>query len=85
MIFHSVFPIDQPAQIHCETCADNYCEVCFAAQHRKGSRKLHATKPLSGELVEKAKFTQNGTGGTVTHGDGDDENVRCDLLFGWIM
>ena len=22
-----------------ETCADNYCEVCFVAQHRKGSRK----------------------------------------------
>lgn len=38
---------DQPAQLHCEACADDYCEVCFAAQHRKGSRKSHPAKPLS--------------------------------------
>ncbi|KZP06726.1 hypothetical protein FIBSPDRAFT_763913 [Athelia psychrophila] len=37
---------DQPAQVHCETCADNFCEVCFAAQHRKGTRRTHASKPL---------------------------------------
>jgi hypothetical protein len=30
---------DQPAQVFCESCSDNYCEVCFAAQHRKGTRK----------------------------------------------
>ncbi|KAG6850643.1 hypothetical protein H0H93_010835 [Arthromyces matolae] len=39
---------DQPAQMFCETCSDVYCEVCFAAQHRKGSRKQHKSKPLSG-------------------------------------
>ncbi|KAG7097356.1 hypothetical protein E1B28_004707 [Marasmius oreades] len=37
---------DQPAQILCEQCADSFCEVCFAAQHRKGSRKSHNTKLL---------------------------------------
>ncbi|KAJ7228222.1 hypothetical protein GGX14DRAFT_611770 [Mycena pura] len=39
---------DQPAEVHCVTCADNFCEVCFASQHRKGSRKLHEVNPLSG-------------------------------------
>ncbi|KAJ3572261.1 hypothetical protein NP233_g3203 [Leucocoprinus birnbaumii] len=37
---------DQPAQVFCETCSDVYCEVCFAAQHRKGTRKRHAVRPL---------------------------------------
>ncbi|KAH9899505.1 hypothetical protein C8Q73DRAFT_743433 [Cubamyces lactineus] len=46
---------DQPAQIFCETCSDDFCEVCFAAQHRKGSRKRHATRPLSGPHEKKAK------------------------------
>ncbi|TFK55642.1 hypothetical protein OE88DRAFT_1652049 [Heliocybe sulcata] len=50
---------DQPAQVNCETCADDYCEVCFAAQHRKGSRKRHATKPITGAVAKKAK-PQNG-------------------------
>ncbi|KAJ6515440.1 hypothetical protein C8R45DRAFT_956550 [Mycena sanguinolenta] len=38
---------DQPAEVRCETCADVFCEVCYASQHRKGSRKLHVVKPLS--------------------------------------
>ncbi|KAI0355352.1 hypothetical protein OH77DRAFT_1589828 [Trametes cingulata] len=46
---------DQPAQVFCETCSDNFCEVCFAAQHRKGTRKRHATRPLSGPHDKKAK------------------------------
>ncbi|KAF9809856.1 hypothetical protein IEO21_07217 [Rhodonia placenta] len=50
---------DQPAQVLCETCGDEYCEVCFTAQHRKGTRKRHATRPLSGRN-KRAKL-QNGT------------------------
>jgi hypothetical protein len=46
---------DQPAQVLCETCSDTYCEVCFAAQHRKGSRKRHAVKPLAGKKEKKQK------------------------------
>jgi len=41
-----MFSTDQPAQVSCEACSDIYCEVCFAAQHRKGSRKSHTIKPL---------------------------------------
>ncbi len=34
---------DQSAEIHCETCGDTFCEVCFASQHRKGSRYSNST------------------------------------------
>ncbi|KAG6335288.1 hypothetical protein ID866_3792 [Astraeus odoratus] len=37
---------DQPAQLRCNECQDDYCEVCYAAQHRKGMRKKHAAKPI---------------------------------------
>ncbi|QRW26242.1 type-III integral membrane protein of unknown function [Rhizoctonia solani] len=37
---------DQPASVYCETCADDFCDVCYEAQHRKGTRKLHKSRPL---------------------------------------
>ncbi|KAG6828492.1 hypothetical protein H0H92_007807 [Tricholoma furcatifolium] len=49
---------DQPAQLFCETCSDAYCEVCFSAQHRKGSRKQHTSKPL--DPPSEKKPTSNG-------------------------
>ncbi|KAI0065731.1 hypothetical protein BV25DRAFT_1797799 [Artomyces pyxidatus] len=58
---------DQPAEVRCETCEDDYCEVCFAAQHRKGSRKRHATKALDGQQ-KKAKLSQPGGSQPVTKG-----------------
>ncbi|TFK43820.1 hypothetical protein BDQ12DRAFT_196450 [Crucibulum laeve] len=58
---------DQPAQVLCETCSDAYCEVCFAAQHRKGSRKRHAVKPLVGQK-KKAK-TDTEAAAVATNGD----------------
>ncbi|KAJ1560120.1 hypothetical protein HK096_009927, partial [Nowakowskiella sp. JEL0078] len=38
--------LDQPAELFCEQCADDYCSVCYASQHRKGSRKKHSSKKL---------------------------------------
>jgi hypothetical protein len=32
---------DQPTAGFCEQCRDDYCEVCFHAQHRRGNRKQH--------------------------------------------
>ncbi|KDN36009.1 hypothetical protein RSAG8_11160, partial [Rhizoctonia solani AG-8 WAC10335] len=37
---------DQPANVYCKTCTDDFCDVCFEAQHRKGTRKLHESRPL---------------------------------------
>ncbi|KAH8929800.1 hypothetical protein BT69DRAFT_1211080 [Atractiella rhizophila] len=44
---------DQPAEIHCETCEDSYCSVCFQSQHRKGKRAKHATRLLVPTTVTK--------------------------------
>ncbi|KAI0758224.1 hypothetical protein C8Q74DRAFT_1210141 [Fomes fomentarius] len=64
---------DQPAQVFCETCSDNFCEVCFAAQHRKGSRKRHATKSLSGPQEKKAKVDGNGAVTQNGHAENGEE------------
>lgn len=41
---------DQPATLYCEQCLDNYCEVCFQSQHKKGKlRKKHTCKKLLSE------------------------------------
>ena len=37
---------DQPAMVHCEQCTDDYCYVCFASIHRKGTRKTHTQKTI---------------------------------------
>ena len=37
---------DQPAILACRECADIFCEVCFASQHKKGNRQKHSTTPL---------------------------------------
>ena len=50
---------DQPSQVFCENCSDNYCEVCFAAQHRKGSRKGHVMKLLDGQISKKTTANSN--------------------------
>ncbi|KAI0751140.1 hypothetical protein C8Q80DRAFT_1268425 [Daedaleopsis nitida] len=63
---------DQPAQVFCEACADNFCEVCFVAQHRKGTRKRHATKTLSGPHEKKAKM--GGGAPPVTNGETKEED-----------
>lgn len=76
--------LDQPAQIHCETCADDYCEVCFAAQHRKGTRKRHATKPLSNQPEKKAKLQESNTAINCTNGNAPKENGE-NVVGTWIL
>ncbi|KAI0797012.1 hypothetical protein C8Q75DRAFT_743038 [Abortiporus biennis] len=72
---------DQPAELHCETCADDFCEVCFAAQHRKGSRKRHATKPLEHKREKKAKVepTTQENADAMDTDDASDEDSDAEL------
>lgn len=68
---------DQPAQVVCDTCADNYCEVCFAAQHRKGSRKKHIAKPIPSDA--KSKLVQNGVAEDAKkNGEKQEDDVDMD-------
>jgi hypothetical protein len=55
---------DQPAALRCDQCRDDYCDVCFQALHRRGTRKAHVTTRLAGA----------GTAGGA-NGDGDGEAV----------
>ncbi|KAH8118638.1 hypothetical protein DFH11DRAFT_690550 [Phellopilus nigrolimitatus] len=64
---------DQPAQVLCENCVDNYCEVCFAAQHRKGSRKQHKQKPLVLRQIAQKKANAS-RDGKKDDGEGMDQD-----------
>lgn len=66
---------DQPAEVLCETCSDPYCEVCFAAQHRKGSRKQHAVKSLASKKEMKAKVNRKDSAAAKVSGNGGAMNV----------
>ncbi|KNC50148.1 uncharacterized protein AMSG_06283 [Thecamonas trahens ATCC 50062] len=37
---------DQPWELFCEQCAEEFCGVCFAAIHASGSRKEHITHDM---------------------------------------
>eukprot|EP00048_Salpingoeca_helianthica_P016548 m.232915 g.232915 ORF g.232915 m.232915 type:complete len:585 (+) comp18912_c0_seq1:490-2244(+) len=41
---------DIPASVRCVDCDDIYCDVCFAALHRKGSRKTHQPTPYKSDI-----------------------------------
>lgn len=69
---------DQPAQIYCESCTDSFCEVCFAAQHRKGSRKKHKTKVLTPVKPKQPKPAASSANGAPANGH-DDEMDGEDL------
>ncbi|KAG8759447.1 hypothetical protein FRC14_005927 [Serendipita sp. 396] len=74
---------DQPAELLCKECSDQFCAVCFAAQHRKGTRKGHYTTPLvTAEPKSQTKKAPNGVESQkdeeMTDGDSDDEEVRED-------
>ncbi|KAF8622192.1 hypothetical protein AX15_007301 [Amanita polypyramis BW_CC] len=66
---------DQPAQILCETCKDAYCEVCFASQHRKGSRKHHSTRPIEqkkGQAINSVSSNDEAMDVETEKGDAKD-------------
>ncbi|KAI9141880.1 hypothetical protein BKA69DRAFT_1071721 [Paraphysoderma sedebokerense] len=50
---------DMPATMFCEQCQEDFCEVCWKAQHRKGrNRSKHTTKPL---VVDPLLTSSNST------------------------
>ncbi|KAF8263948.1 hypothetical protein EI94DRAFT_1739579 [Lactarius quietus] len=65
---------DQPAEVRCETCTDDYCDVCFSAQHRKGSRKGHTAKSLAAGETSLSKPSQNG----VAHAEPNGQEVEME-------
>ena len=72
---HRLNNADQPAQVYCESCTDNFCEVCFAAQHRKGSRKQHKTKALVAGKASKPQPTASSSNGAPVNGHDDEVSL----------
>lgn len=66
---------DQPAQLHCDECRDDYCEVCFSAQHRKGTRRKHVSKPLTTSFPENSKDEHTGE---FADGNKQEKNEEVD-------
>jgi ATP-dependent Zn protease len=53
---------DQPIAVLCQQCNDKFCEVCYRALHKKGSRKHHTfVKLISGELKFQKSSTSTST------------------------
>lgn len=75
---------DQPAQVYCESCTDNFCEVCFAAQHRKGSRKQHRTKLLTAGKVKKPQPPASSSNGALTNGHDDEASLLRHTFQFWV-
>lgn len=50
---------DQPKTLFCEQCQDDYCDMCFQSQHRKGNRKKHNTKKLTFSAKKSASIDGN--------------------------
>ena len=47
---------DQPANVFCENCEEDYCQVCFDLIHRTGKRRQHTRKSklMSAEELDLA-------------------------------
>ncbi|KAK9490328.1 hypothetical protein V1508DRAFT_425197 [Lipomyces doorenjongii] len=43
---------DQPAELYCMTCDEQFCNVCFGYLHRTGKRKDHAIKKFAHDTAE---------------------------------
>lgn len=49
---------DTRAILRCVACVNTYCELCFQAQHRKGSRKQHESESLEQTSPRSINFVQ---------------------------
>ncbi|KAJ3272874.1 hypothetical protein HDV01_005197 [Terramyces sp. JEL0728] len=78
---------DQPAVVFCEQCTDDYCEVCFAGQHRRGTRKKHTIKRLRQIETEEKKslkasimrvFSSKKSGSSASLNEMNDSNETAE-------
>eukprot|EP00158_Paraphelidium_tribonemae_P006025 Partr_v1_DN27635_c2_g1_i1_m65344 putative Protein of unknown function (DUF2009) len=53
---------DQPSSIFCQQCADDYCDVCFQAMHRKGKRRSHMAKRIGPQQVKSTTVRKKTSG-----------------------
>jgi len=74
---------DQAASVYCEICQDQYCDMCFKAQHRKGNRAKHVPKLLKEEKKVPEANIENDAGLKENkHGNQDMEQLTPDGKVG---
>lgn len=66
---------DQPISGYCEQCQDDYCDVCFQAQHRRGKRATH--KFLRAQVAAPASAAPSSST-PETNMDGIEESDSVD-------
>ncbi len=54
---------DQPADVSCETCDEDFCEVCYVAQHKHGARSNHKHRKIAPPLSINAGGADSKSGG----------------------
>ncbi|KAJ2159698.1 hypothetical protein GGF46_002823 [Coemansia sp. RSA 552] len=70
---------DQQAQVFCEQCQEDFCDVCAGMIHRTGRRRQHGLKRVSGpneEVVVEAPGDAGGPADPDPPMQADDEDVR---------
>ena len=65
---------DQPISGYCEQCQDDYCDVCFQAQHRRGKRATHKFLRAQVAATSSATASSSSTAATMD-GVEDSESV----------
>ncbi|KAJ2370016.1 hypothetical protein H4S01_000649 [Coemansia sp. RSA 2610] len=53
---------DQQAQVFCEQCQEDFCDVCCGMIHRTGRRRQHGLKKLDVDMAEAAAAADEGSG-----------------------
>ena len=48
---------DQPWEVFCESCGEEFCEVCFGSIHRSGNRAKHVSRPINSQGETMAATT----------------------------
>ncbi|KAJ2457791.1 hypothetical protein GGI03_006001 [Coemansia sp. RSA 2337] len=69
---------DQQAQMYCEQCQEDFCEVCAGMIHRTGGRKRHVLKPLCIGDCEQLQTQAQAEGEEKDEGKGDDIDEEMD-------
>ena len=71
---------DQPHSIKCTGCAgDVFCEVCFSALHRRGSRRAHTSVPAISPLTLPARPAAVAAAAMTVQPSGQSAGVGADF------
>lgn len=77
---------DQPSELTCLTCEEDFCSVCYGYLHRTGKRKNHKSRSFNENAAEtpsdpkKAATTNNNVNGSVLQ-NGEVVNADTEIEF----